>query len=393
LAGYRNPSTKPEAKAYVRALVALLRKKIEENGNARRIIAEDVTVGEWVKKFIALDTSPRTGINIAENGSCSEDTLTTYKSYFDCHIEGDPILELKMTEVDRQDVIDLSTRMSVKKIGERKTRDGKITAAGRDMGGTRTFVGVIKFFRMAFKNYESSNDGWLNLYRTLKEPKYESAERDAFSEDEILKLFSPGVLQTAMELAVCAAIFWSGLRRSEVFALKPEDLDWHNQVINVRRTWQCFDDKYKKKLGPTKGKRSRKTLFDPILQDAIKKLWEENGQHEFVFSYKKPFRGSQTPGAAWIRHNFEKWLERAGIERNGRDIVSHSARHSLATFLLDKGVPMKHIQDLLGHAHLKVTKKYTHLLEKTMREIGNKVSTVREEHQAEKEKIVEFMVS
>jgi len=382
LSNYRNPKTKPEAKANCRVLIAYLKKKIEAGETARRVVTTDITVGDWLRKFIQIDTSPRTGINIAENGSCSEDSILTYESYFRCHIEGDPILELKMSEVDRQDVIDLSTRMSVKKI-----------KPGREMGGTRTFVGVIKFFRMAFKNYECSNEGWLNPYRTLKEPKYESTERDAFSEEEILKLFSPGVLLTTMELAVCAAIFWAGLRRSEVFALKPEDLDWHNQVINVRRTWQCFDNKKKRKLGPTKGKRNRKTLFDPILQDAIKKLWEENGQQEFVFAYKKPFRGSITPCASWTYHNFEKWLERAGIERNGRDIVPHSARHSLATFLLDNGVPLPRIQELLGHAHLKVTKKYTHIYENTIKKIGQKVSSAREEHQAEEEKIIGFKVS
>jgi integrase/recombinase XerD len=393
LSNYRNPKTKPEAKSYVQILIAFLKKKLEAGSLARRIVTEDITVGDWLKKFISIETSPRTGINIAENGSCSEDSILTYESYFRCHIEGDPILELKMAEVDRHDVIDLSTRMAIKKIGERKNKAGEIISPGREMGGTRTFVGVIKFFRMAFKNYESSNENWVNPYRTLKEPKYESVERDAFSEEEILKFFSPGVFLTTMELAVGAAIFWAGLRRSEVFALKPEDLDWHNQVINVRRTWQCFDNKNKKKLGPTKGKRSRKTLFDPILQNAIKKLWEKNGQHEYVFSYKKPFRGSITPGASWIKHNFDKWLSRAGIERNGRDIVPHSARHSLATFLLDKGVPIKHIQELLGHAHLKVTKRYTHLLENTMKEIGKKVISAREEHQAEPEKIVEFKVS
>jgi integrase len=137
-----------------------------------------------------------------------------------------------------------------------------------------------------------------------------------------------------MEVAVCAAIFWAGLRRAEVFALKPEDLDWRNGEIN--------------------------------------------GKHEFVFSYRKPFRGSVTPGTSWIKFHFEKWLERAGIERRGRDIVPHSARHSLATFLHDKGVPLKHIQELLGHASMKVTKKYTHLLENTMKE---------------ETKIVEFKVS
>ena len=393
ISNYRNPKTKPEAKANAQVLIAFLKKRLEAGLSAKRSTSEDITVGDWLKKFIRLDTSPRTGINIAENGSCSEDTLITYESYYKCHIKGDPILNLKMAELERQDVIDLSSRMSVKKIAERRDKDGKVITPGWEMGGTRTFVGVIKFFRMAFKNYESANECWLNPYRSLKEPKYESVERDAFSEEEILKFFAPGVLLTTMELAVCAAIFWAGLRRSEVFALKPEDLDWHNQVINVKRTWQCFENKTKRKIGPTKGKRIRKTLFDPILQDAIKKLWEDNGKHEYVFSYRKPFRGSITPGPSWIRCNFEKWLERAGIERNGRDIVPHSARHSLATFLHDNGVPLKHIQELLGHANLKVTKRYTHLLENTMKEIGKKVADIREKEPPQNEKIVEFKVS
>jgi len=83
-------------------------------------------------------------------------------------------------------------------------------------------------------------------------------------------------------------------------------------------------------------------------------------------------------------------LERTAIERKRRDIVPHSARHSLATYLLDNGVPLKHIQNLLGHGHLKVTQKYTQLLENTMREIGRKVSETRERHQAETDNIIEF---
>ena|GEM_PF-1164918 len=397
LSAYRNPKSTPEVKASCRALIAFLKKKQEMEGSARRVQIEDITVRDWLKKFIRIDTSPRTGINILENGSCSEDSVLNYESYYRCHIDGDPILDLKMAELEKQDVIDLSTRMSLKKIGEKRNKEGKIITQGWEMGGSRTFVGIIKFFRMAFNNYESNNESWLNPYRSLKEPKYESVERDAFTEDEIFKFFMPGVLLTTMELAVCAAIFWAGLRRSEVFALKPEDLDWHNQEINVKRAWQCFENKDKRKLGTTKGKRNRKTLFDPILQDAIKKLWLENGQHEFVFSYKKPYRGSMIPGPSWINHNFENWLERAGIERRGRDIVPHSARHSLATFLHDKGVPLKHIQELLGHSSLKVTKRYTHLLENTMQDMRNKIEKARNESKQEDtfkvENVVKYNVS
>jgi hypothetical protein len=106
--------------------------------------------------------------------------------------------------------------MSVKKIAERKDKDGTTRVPGREMGGTRTFVGVIKFVRMAFKNYEAANECRLNPYRSVREPKYESIERDAFTEEEILKFFSPGVLLITMEVAVYAAIFWAGLRRAEL---------------------------------------------------------------------------------------------------------------------------------------------------------------------------------
>jgi len=78
ISNYRNPKTKPEAKANAQVLIAFLKKRLEAGLSAKRSTSEDITVGDWLKKFIRLDTSPRTGINIAENGSCSEDTLITY---------------------------------------------------------------------------------------------------------------------------------------------------------------------------------------------------------------------------------------------------------------------------------------------------------------------------
>jgi len=66
LAIYRNPKTKSAAKAGVDALISYLRKKQEE-GSVRRIIIEDITVGDWLEKFTAIETNPRTGINVSKN--------------------------------------------------------------------------------------------------------------------------------------------------------------------------------------------------------------------------------------------------------------------------------------------------------------------------------------
>jgi hypothetical protein len=56
------------------------------------------------------------------------------------------------------------------------------------------------------------------------------------------------------------------------------------------------------------------------LQEAIKKLWEENGKHEYVFS----FANGKTPGPSWTKCRFKKWIARTGINLNGRKIVPHS---------------------------------------------------------------------
>jgi len=160
-----------------------------------------------------------------------------------------------------------------------------------------------------------------------------------------------------------------------VFALKPEDLDWRTPKITVRRAWKNFDYKYRK-IGPPKSKRSRTILFDEFLQQAIKKLWEENGQHEFVFSYKD----GTIPGPSWIKGRFKKWIVRAGIDLNGRNLTPHSSRHSLASVLEARGVPLRQIQEILGHLSMKTTKRhYLQITDRMLRDMSNKTSEAREE--------------
>jgi integrase len=138
-------------------------------------------------------------------------------------------------------------------------------------------------------------------------------------------------------------MFLSGLRRAEIAALKPDCLDWVTPKITVRNTWQKHDNK-SRVYGPTKSKKERDAYFYPILQQAIKKMWEENGEHEYVFCH--PDGSILKP--LWIRLRFPEWLKRAGIELGGREIVPHSARHSLASLLEERGISLRYIQDMLG---------------------------------------------
>jgi len=383
LAIHSNPKSIPAARIAADTLISFLKKKLAE-GSCCRVSAEDITVGAWVEKFTVIDKSPRTGINASKNRSYSEDTLDTYLSYFNTHIKDDPFCLLKMAETDEDDAVEFCTRMSL-----RKKENGELLI------GTRTFVGIVVFMRMAFKMFQRKNRGWLNPFQNLDAPTYSPKTRDSLPENEVIKLFVPGVLERIMELAVCAAMFLSGLRRSEVSALKPEDLDWHTPKIKLSRAWQNFDKKEKRKLGPLKGKRRRDAPFDPILQEAIKKLWDKYGQHEFVFCWKS----GNVIGPSWIYHNFKQWLKRAGIVLAGREIVPHSARHSLASTLLENGVSLKHIQLLLGHASVKTTENYLHATDhlqtigKSVRIIGEKIMNKMEQkqHSTETSKIITFI--
>jgi integrase len=361
LAVYSMPKTKSAAESGALALISYL-KKYSEVASTMRVPTEDVTVGAWIEKFTAIKTSPRTTVNASKNRPYSESTIEAYKSHYDCHIKNDPIASLKMLEIEEEDVLEYIARLSVKKKSD-----------GESMGGTRIFSAVIAFMRITFNSYQSKARGWINPFQYIEKQRYYKKTRDALEEDEVIKLFAPGVLHDAMEVAVCAAMFLAGMRRAEIFALRAEDLDWHTPKITIRHAWQNFGLR-KRKLGPPKGKRERIVPFDTVLQDAIKKLWAENGQHEFVFS----FADGSTPGPDWSRKRLKKWLARAGIELQGRNIVPHGARHSLASILEDRNVPLRHIQEFLGHCDLKTTKGYLHSTDRTIKNIGSKISEFRE---------------
>jgi site-specific recombinase XerD len=76
----------------------------------------------------------------------------------------------------------------------------------------------------------------------------------------------------------------------------------------------------------------------------------------------------------------------------GRKIVPHSSRCSLASLLEERGVSLRYIQEMLGHFDLKTTKGYLHSTEKTIRDIGQKITETREKKEAE-QKIFPFKVS
>ncbi|MDR3167447.1 MAG: tyrosine-type recombinase/integrase, partial [Treponema sp.] len=69
---------------------------------------------------------------------------------------------------------------------------------------------------------------------------------------------------------------------------------------------------------------------------------------------------------------FDKALKKAGISK---PVSIHNLRHTFATHLLENGTDIKYIQELLGHASLRTTERYTHVARRNLLKIQSPLDT------------------
>jgi integrase len=282
-----------------------------------------------------------------------------------------------------------STRAFMARVGMKKkkqTKKEKEANIEYAIAGTRAYEITVNFVRMAFTEYWEDHRYWQNPFTIIDAPKrVKSRRRDTLQEDEILKLFMPGVIPDILERAVAVAMFWAGLRRAEIFGLKTEDLDWRTPQLKINNAWKMFGSKKKRVLGDPKWHKRREASFPEDLQAIIKLLQKEYGEREFVFSY----RDGTLPHGKWIQEKMPVWMKNAGIDTAGRKIVPHSARHSLASILEANGVPLRYIRDMLGHSTLETTLGYLHTPEGTINKITKKINE-RSKQEEPKPTVLQF---
>jgi len=139
--------------------------------------------------------------------------------------------------------------------------------------------------------------------------------------------------------ALLEIMYAAGLRASEVIALRQRNLDLHNGLVT------CFGKGRKERTIPI-GNSAIKALANYI---ATKRLPRAHNLHVFLHQ-EQPL----TRQFLWTIIN-----QYASIA-NLKNVSSHTLRHSFATHLLEHGADTKHVQALLGHAHITTTAVYLH---------------------------------
>ncbi|HET9228287.1 MAG TPA: tyrosine-type recombinase/integrase, partial [Thermoanaerobaculia bacterium] len=152
--------------------------------------------------------------------------------------------------------------------------------------------------------------------------------------------------------AILELLYAAGLRVSELVGLNWRDIDLSARVLRVTG----------------KGRKERMVPFGRPAADALRQWlgeWEMIRAKRGGIGLKRDdedpvflnFRGGRLTDRS-VRDILDKWVESASVAKG---VHPHTLRHTFATHLLENGADLRTIQELLGHASLSTTQKYTHL--------------------------------
>lgn len=216
-----------------------------------------------------------------------------------------------------------------------------------------------------------------NVARLVSAPRTQRYEAKPLTREEVLQFLAAARGHPLEALFVVAAS--TGLRQAEVLGLTWPCVDLDEGFVRVERTLVWYEKAFH--MDPPKTAKSRRAVAIPAqvaellrtrrLRQVEQRLKAEawGNDWELVFTGE-----SGTPiGARAVHHQFVRLLDQAGVRR----VRFHDLRHGAATFLLAQGVPMKVVQEVLGHAQMSMTADlYSHVAPELRRDAADRIGAV-----------------
>lgn len=149
----------------------------------------------------------------------------------------------------------------------------------------------------------------------------------------------------------------TGMRKGEILNLRWNDVDFSNYFIHLKNT---------------KNNRSRKVPMNSLIAEALKKIKRES---EFIFCNPKTKKRLSA-----VFYPFKQACKRASIE----DLRFHDCRHTAGTYMVEGGIDLVTVMQILGHSDIKQTIKYCHPTPENKRRAVNILASVIEQDEREK---------
>jgi integron integrase len=203
------------------------------------------------------------------------------------------------------------------------------------------------------------------------------------SKNEVQRVFTQ---MQGTHLLMAQMLYGSGLRLMECIRLRVQDLDLERSMVYVRA---AKGGKDRTSLFPTSIQTDMQSHLEKVkrlhdtdlslgygevyLPNALARKYRHSAK-EFRWQYVFPAKKlSKDPRTETLRrhHVLESGLQKAvkvAVDRAGitKRIGCHTFRHCFATHLLENGVNIRVVQELMGHADVKTTEIYTHVMEKNL---------------------------
>ncbi|MEK9183091.1 MAG: site-specific tyrosine recombinase/integron integrase [Patescibacteria group bacterium] len=174
-------------------------------------------------------------------------------------------------------------------------------------------------------------------FQRIRHPKKTSRLPAVLSREEVERIINQ--TNNKKHRLLLAFSYAAGLRVSEAIAVRVKDVDIVEMTVVVRQG---------------KGKKDRLSVLSSKLVDDIESQSVGKGADDYLFESERG--GKLTAATAQII--FRQCLQKSGIKK---DASFHSLRHSFATHLLENGVDVRYVQELLGHRNIRTTQIYTHV--------------------------------
>jgi integrase len=196
------------------------------------------------------------------------------------------------------------------------------------------YLGALKFlYRITLGRPE--------VVESIPWPKMRRRRPDVMTRDEVARVLDAA--RSSFWRTFFTTAYAAGLRRMEVAALRAQDIDSRSGLLRVVNG---------------KGGKSREVMLDPELLVRLRQHWRDQGlSGPWLFPARNPRGGwkDHPVNLGRASETFHQAVLDAGI---GRRITLHGLRHSFATHLLEDGVDLYTLQQLLGHDQLETTTRY-----------------------------------
>lgn len=192
-----------------------------------------------------------------------------------------------------------------------------------------------------------------NIFKNVKNPKIEKTIPNFISHDklnEIFTSFNDSDLDIRNRLVI-ELLYATGLRVGELVNIKIKDIDFGAQSIKV--------------LG--KGSKERYVFYNNTTKEVLKKYLVVRKKIQKKANDYLLLNDKGTPiKEASVRKIIQATLMKCGIKSK---ITPHTFRHTFATDLLNQGLDLVNVKELLGHASLNTTSIYTHITNDRIKEV------------------------